>query len=181
MIIKDSEAVARLNSPLNLINRLRSGNGNGNKKNSAMSLFGIGRKKEEDKEIKEISFNPFQTKEQLSSSVPAAKEIPQQASSETNLDNILENHESQIKLGLAHDKSLELLTRSVDILSAKLDDVKADKLPAVVTAASKVVESIRRERNEASKNSKDREVHYHFYTPEQRKITDYEIIDVNPA
>ena len=48
----------------------------------------------------------------------------------------------------------------------------------MISAASKTVESIRRERNENAKQGKDREVHYHFYTPEQKKVSDYEVIDV---
>lgn len=203
MIIKDEEALKRLNSPLNLINKLRSSSGNNgnNGRKSAMSLFGIGRKK-----LEEVmpsvsvqvgttektggphpvnntqSFNPFQAASvQLAISsiaipIAAAAEKPQQASS---LSNILENHESQIKLGLAHDNALELMNNSIKKLSEKLDEVKADKLPSVISAASKTVESIRRERNEAAKNEKDREVHYHFYTPSQHKIEDYgEVIEV---
>jgi hypothetical protein len=177
MIINDSEAAKRLASPMNLINKLKTTSN----RSSAMSLFGIGRqaspdkKKEEIKEIK-VTFNPFQTKEPLSSLVPTSQ--PLQVSPSEKLDNILEDHESQIKLGLAHDHALNLLNRSVDMLSSKLDDIKADRLPQVISAASKTVESIRRERNEASKNNKDREVHFHFYTPQQKKISEYEVIDV---
>jgi hypothetical protein len=118
-------------------------------------------------------FNPFHS--------PTKTELPQAKTIDTQtplLDELVENSESQIKLGLAHDHALDLLQRSVDILSAKLDDVKADKLPSVISAASKVVESIRKERLEVSKSGKDREVHYHFYTPEQRKMDSYEIIEV---
>jgi hypothetical protein len=190
MIIDDKAADARLNSPMNLMNKLKSlSNGNGNKRHSAMSLFGIGKDKEIDK-ILQPSFNPFENKKteeiipyhnQNSTTelwkalpVPTPTNLPEL----TTLDNILENHDSQIKLGLAHDKALDLLTRSVDALSTKLDDVRADKLPAVISAASKTVESIRRERSEQTKNNKDKEVHYHFYTPEQKKISDYSIIEI---
>ncbi len=118
-------------------------------------------------------FNPFPP------AMPVVEpKIESMEAPKVTLDHLLENHESQIKLGLAHDKALDLLNRSVDALSAKLDDVKADKLPSVISAASKTVESIRKERNEASKSGKDREVHYHFYTPEQKSVSQYEIIDV---
>lgn len=187
MIVNDNDAKARLASPGNLINRLHSAD-NKSSKNSAMSLFGIGRKKEvtsdnglsvssaiasiseerKDTEIK-ISFNPFQP--QAPSAIITPSESPA-------LDEILEDHEAKIKLGLAHDRSIDLLNRSVEMLSAKLDDIKADKLPAVIAAASKTIDNIRRERNEQTKNGKDKEVHYHFYTPQQNKITDYEVIDV---
>ncbi|MBI3334559.1 hypothetical protein HYZ97_03670 [Candidatus Pacearchaeota archaeon] len=158
-----------------------------------MSLFGIGKDKKIEKieEVKEelrVSFNPFINKDTNNTSntpitlpqtkiiLPLAPPVLQIPSS-PQIDDILNGSESQIKLSLAHDNALELLNRSVDILSEKLDDVRADRLPSVISAASKVVESIRKERNEVVKNS-DREVHYHFYTPQQRKVEDYEVIDV---
>jgi len=135
------------------------------------------------------SFNPFENKKPVTlakENIPA--DIP--ASTPTNisdeertgaptLDHIIDNHDTQIKLGLAHDTALNLLNSSVSLLATKLDDVKADKLPSVIASASKVVESIRKERSEASKNAKDREVHYHFYTPQQKRVADYEVIDVS--
>lgn len=178
MLINDKDATSRLESPLNLINRLK----NISSRKSAMSLFGVGRSAEKVEKIEEvkITFNPFENKklEIIPQVLPQVFPLQQTT---TKLDDILENNDSQIKLGLAHDKALDLLNRSVEALSAKLDDVRADKLSAVISAASKTVESIRKERSEASKNNKDREVHYHFYTPEQKKISDYEIIDVGAA
>lgn len=157
MIVNESSAVARLNSPMNLMNKLKSISKTS--RSEAMSLF--------------IPSAASRVKETMISRVEEETEPKP-----IKLDNILDNSESQIKLGLAHDRALELLNNSVSMLAAKLEDVKADKLPAVISAASKTVESIRKERAESSKNNKDREVHYHFYTPEQRKITDFEIIDV---
>ena len=182
MIVNNNDAVARLASPMNLINRLRRANGNKSERSSAMSLFcGNGDKKPA--EIQTIGLvNPFlsvRVKEsvKIEALQTSPKTSPEILQSET-LDNILENHESQIKLGLAHDEALKLLNNSIALLSTKLDDVKADRLPSVISAASKTVESIRRERNEVSKNGKDKEVHYHFYTPQQKTLSDYEIIDV---
>jgi len=176
MIVNENEAVKRLNSPSNLINRLRATS----TRTNAMSLFGIGKKnvdiKTEDKMIEAVSasFNPFPP--QTSSQIPAV--IPPIENPSPVLGDILDNHDSQIKLGLAHDSALKLLNNSIELLSTKLDDVKADKLPAVISAASKTVESIRRERNEAAKMGKDKEVHYHFYTPQQKTVAEYQIIDV---
>jgi hypothetical protein len=197
MLVNDKDAVARLASPMNLMNRLSSAK---NSRNSAMSLFGIGcyaepgRKNtatlatQKPAEEVKITFNPFQALPTKQSPVEQSKALqpltasvfPQisTVSTEPLLSDILENHDSQIKLGLAHDKALELLNRSVDLLATKLDDVKADKLPSVISAASKTVESIRRERSEAFKNGKDKEVHYHFYTPIQKTIQQFEVIDV---
>jgi len=94
------------------------------------------------------------------------------------IDDLLENSDNKIKLASAHNNALDLLNDAVAQLKTKLDDVGASRLPSVITAASKVVESIRKERVEIMKTGKDKEVHYHFYTPETRKIEQYEVIDV---
>jgi hypothetical protein len=173
MIVNEIDAVKRLNSPMNLMNRLKDVK---TARGSAMSLFGIGKRtvdivSETSKtEPAKANFNPFP------SQVPAV--IPASENPSPVLSDILDNHDSQIKLGLAHDTALQLLSDSIGMLASKLDDVKADKLPAVISAASKTVESIRRERNEAAKIGKDKEVHYHFYTPQQKTVADYQIIDV---
>ena len=184
MIVNDNDAVARLNSPLNLINRLKTISSSSPRKD-AMSLFGINRRRDSSREdtLPTASipkkpaqfFNPFQE----SAKSQASHQNNESQSEIPVLDEILENHESQIKLGLAHDSALKLLNASIDALATKLDDVKADKLSSVISAASKTVESIRRERVESAKNGKDREVHYHFYTPIQKKIDQYEVIDVS--
>jgi len=170
MLLTNKEAESRLNSPLNLMNKLRS---KSDSRTNAMSLF-IPPKKMEEK-IK--TFNPFEDVK-ITESITAAPASEQNNPPAETISNLIENHESQVQLGLAHDTALKLLNNSVTMLADKLDDIKADKLPGVVTAASRVVESIRRERSEASKNTKDKEVHYHFYTPQQRQISEYEVIDV---
>lgn len=188
MIISDDAAVARLSSPMNLMNKLRSAT---SPKTSAMNLFGIGgdRKveikqieKSEDKTVEQevtISFNPFAKTQTPSSDNPPAI-IPPTSQQEPNIDNLLNNSDTQIKLSIAHDRALSVMTDSLEALAAKLDDVKADKLPGVISATSKVVESIRRERNEAAKSGANRDVHYHFYTPIQKKVEDYgQVIEVS--
>lgn len=218
MIISDKEAAARLNSPLNLINKMREATGNNsNGKKSAMELFGVKRnsgnnqnggsngaetksqasngseektegKAEEEREHLR-SFNPFDKEAlDITPTVPHASSdlIPHahtasipQVIPQPSVEELIKNSEDQIKLGLAHDNALSLLNKSVEALSAKLDDVKADRLPSVIAAANKVVESIRGERREATKNENtEKEVHYHFYTPIQRKIEEFEVIEV---
>jgi len=164
MIINNDEASKRLNSPLNLINKLRETKANAKAK-AAMAIF-----------------IPQNRKEVTAESIPIGSRVnagvQHPAENTETLDSILENSEAQISLGLAHDSALKLLNSSITRLSNNIDEVKAEKLPQAILAASKVVESIRRERNEALKNNKDREVHYHFYTPEQKTLTDYEVIEV---
>lgn len=104
--------------------------------------------------------------------------IPETQTNEVSLDDILEDSETNIKLAHAHNNAVALLHDSINALSLKLDNVKADKLPSVIAAASKTIESIRKERNENAKTNKGKDVHYHFYTPVQKKLTDYEVIEV---
>lgn len=168
MLINNKSAEERLNSPMNLINHLKDSS---SPRKNAMSLFiRPASPKKEEAEIKSIpltipSFNPFENKISTADAPPV-------------IENLIPNSEEQVKLGLAHDNALKLLNDSVALLAAKLDDVKVDKLPAVIAASSKVVESIRRDRNESAKNGTNKEVHYHFYTPTQKTIADYKVIDV---
>lgn len=187
MIISSKDAAARLNSPNNLFNRLRRSNG---QSGGAMNIFtGNGHKKADSPPATTPTitppavpapaiiepakqFNPFEKK--------AASLVVQQVTptEEPSLDNLLEDSQANIKLALAHNSAVDLLANSISMLSTKLDGVRADKLPSVIAAASKTIESIRHERSEASKNSKGRDVHYHFYTPVQKKMEDYEVIEV---
>lgn len=194
LLVNDEKVEERLSNPNNLMNKLREISHD--KKNSPMSLFGIGVRsitkptlvQKEVSEIKEpekpqevtISFNPFAHKE-------AAAVVPSKPNTVLPKDNpsinptteqLMPESDAQIKLGIAHDQALSLLTDSVAELKLRLAEVKADKLPAVISSASKVVESIRRERIELNKKNNGNEVHFHFYTPEQKKLEEYETIDV---
>lgn len=180
MLISNEDALKRLHSPGNLINKL-----NGSSRKNAMSLFVRPSEevKKEEKEVKTLSFNPFEKEEKIvinpTAIIPQVKAAPEKSSSENPaVEDLIDNHDNQIKLSLAHDSALKVLTDSVAMLATKLDDIKPDKLPSVITATSKVVESIRRERNEAAKSGKDKEVHFHFYTPQQKMLSDFEVIDV---
>src|SRR5574340_364469 len=188
MLINDKDAQRRLNSPINLINKLRNGS---DKRNDAMKLFGVHRQaKPEAEKLPEkvtVEFNPFAARVESQTSlpsqlntqlVPASTPASIPATETLKVDSIFKKPDAEIKLGLAHDNAMELLNMAVTAPAAKLDGVSADKLPAVISAAAKTVEGIRKERNEAAKNGKDREVHFHFYTPVQRKVSDYEIVDV---
>lgn len=181
MIVSSKDADARLNSPLNLANRLKDSSLSSSR-NRAMSLFVPSSSKIEEKTEIRPNFNPFKPKidilEKLDEEHKEIEAIKTATPINPTLDNLIENPESVIKLGLAHDKALSLLTSSLDALSDRITEVKADKLASVVTAAAKTVEGIRKERNEAAKAGVGRDVHYHFYTPTQNNLDSYEIIDV---
>lgn len=97
MLINDKQAEGRLNSPLNLINRLKETSS----RKSAMSLFIPPSLRAE---VIKPNFNPFEN----NSPTPQNSSLPSISSNlpETTLDNILENSDSQIRLGLAHDNAL---------------------------------------------------------------------------
>src|SRR5579859_3793461 len=127
MIINDKEAAKRLDSSNNLINRLKSKS----VRASAMDLFGLNRKNVEVKkidqpeaakqelivkvqEIVKSTFNPFDK-------TPEPSPPPQ-------VEDLINNSETAIKLSLAHDTALELLTNSVSMLKNKLEDRKSTRL-----------------------------------------------------
>lgn len=177
MLVNDNDALKRLNSPLNLINKMR---GTSEKRGAAMSLFGINKINNQRSETKSTpeptSFNPFPKSTTSVALVPVTEDKPQEQSN-PSIDDLVSTADKDIKLTQAHDKALETLISAVDQMKLKLDDIKPDKLPSVISATSKVVESIRKERNEAAKG-KTQDVHFHFYTPEQKRVDDYEVIDV---
>jgi hypothetical protein len=184
MLLDDKAVIARLNSPLNLINKIASGD-LGFKRKGAMQLF-TGPDKSD-----KPTFNPFKKNPSSSSSLvqpvaskdtEASKDMEHaEASNESDsirLEDVIENADSQIQLAHAHDSALKLINNSIRELSTKLPDIKADRLPAVMLAAGKIVESIRKERAEVLKRGINNDVHFHFYTPQQKELSEYEIIDV---
>lgn len=186
MIISDKDASARLNSPLNLINRMRSSSP---RNGSAMKIFTGNSSKPP--AVQQSVHVPVEVPAVIPETVQAestpkewvnpfktAEEIPPSSSEEPTLDDLLEDSAMNIKLATAHNNAVTLLHSSIEMLATKLDNVKADKLPAVIAAASKTIESIRKERNENAKSNKGKDVHYHFYTPIQKKLSDYEVIEV---
>ena len=167
MLIRNDDMEKRLNNPLNLINQIKNGALKSEKRNSAMSLFIR-------PEVKSEKLNPFNKQTFPNTVIPS--EIIQPA--EISTDNLITEGDAKIKLALAHDKALDVMTRAIDAAGSKLDDVRADRLPGVIVAMSKVVGSIRQERIERDKNNKGNEVHFHFFTPPQRQLSEYEVIEV---
>ena len=192
MILNESEALARLESPHNLMNRLRSASSS---RGRAMGLFGVGNNKDNiNSNIRDNKtdsaarplvqanpsiINPFQVVDP--SSQVESVELTRTISSlqqETSVENLIENAEDQVKLTLAHNNALKVLNNAVEMLATKLDDIKPEKLPAVIGAASKVVESIRKERLDMAKTKDQMKVKINFYTPTPKKMEDYNVIEV---
>lgn len=172
MLIKEEESDKRLNNPLNLINRLKSGMSPIAKKgNNAMSLF------------KPQGVDPSLISPSLVTPIyPPITPLVIDSTEDkpVSSDDLLDDADSKIKLALAHDDALGLLTASIASLKGKVEanEVKASSLPAIIGSASKVVSEIRRERLEREKTNKGQDVHLHFYCPTQRKVDDYQVIDV---
>jgi hypothetical protein len=197
MIISTDSADKRLKSSNNLMNRL-SELRSVKKSSHAMDIFTNKSNKavptassiQASQESPEANVEPFARQQDAKSFAPF--EEPTTKKNPTveglalavreqipRLEDLVSNSTEQVKLGLAHDTALRILQESMEHLHTRLQDVKADKLTQVISVTSKVVEGIRRERIEVKKNQGvDKEVHYHFYTPEQKKIEDYEVIDV---
>lgn len=192
MLINDEEMNKRLNNPLNLLNRMKSGLSSN--KQAAMNLFVPSSEKKEKKEEStpasvvvqtekdrvEVAFvNPF-PKVQETHLVPSSKVTTPLPVDSPSSDEILDDGDAKIKLALAHDSALDLLTDSISSLKKRVNDgeIKASSLPSVIKSASSVISDIRKERLEREKGNRDIEVHHHFYCPEQKKITEYEVIDV---
>lgn len=142
------------------MNRLREGINV--KKREGLAIF-----TNKEKERVEVSFNE-----------PKAKEIiplPEFSSEGIN------DSDTKIKLALAHDNALDLLTKSINYLRTRLDsnDVKVSAVPGIMISSNKVISDIRKERLEREKARTGENIHYHFYCPNQRKIDEYEVIDVS--
>lgn len=152
MLIPENEAIKRLTSPDNLLNRLREISS----KPAMIPSLPLNQQREP---VKVVVTEP------LNGIAPT-------------IDDLVHDADEQIHLSTAHDNAIRVLNGAIRELAIRIPEVKADKLPAVITATSKVVESIRKERNELQKNRKDQSIHFHFYTPQQKALTDYEVIDV---
>jgi len=177
MLIDEKEVEKRLNNPLNLLNRMREGLTS--PKKDAMSLFVPNGSRE--KERVEVSFSREIPKEipNLPQVVPSKVTSPLPSdSSFSSLD--VNDADAKIKLALAHDSALDLLTGSISYLKKKVDkeEIKVSSIPSIISSASRVITDIRKERLERDKNKGNENIHYHFYCPTQRKIGDYEVIDV---
>lgn len=164
MLVNDNEALERINSPFNLLNRIKQVSG----KPKGLDIFRKNREGNEEQQ---------KDSTQKDSAVRDASE----ANGAISIDSLIDKPEDQIKLANAHNKALTIMNKAIDELDTRITEVKADKLPAIITAAQKVVESIRKERNESKRNREGNGVNFHFYIPEQRKISDYEVIEVNSS
>ena len=171
----------------------RNSNQNNNNQNSSSAenkpvstfAFSFNKPRQEPEETQKES---HQTDSNMADSASTAIATLEKTSeiSETNkilsdkpplLDDILQNADSQIKLGSVHNQALEVLESAIREIKIRIPEMKADKLPSIITATSKVITDIRRERNESNKNGRQA-VNIILYAPEQKSLSDYEVIEV---
>jgi flagellar biosynthesis chaperone FliJ len=159
---------------MNLFNQLQN-RGGSSSSSKAMELFGV----------KRFAFTP-QTKLEasLKSSEISTHKIDDSNNevnkivSEANSNNevIIENIEHRLKIELAHSAALDTLVTSVQRLQQQIPTLdNPTKLADVAAKMSKIVEFL----GDRKETTKEEQVHYHFYMPEQNKIEQYEVIEVS--
>jgi hypothetical protein len=167
MLVNNQEVEKRLSSPLNLLNRLRGGD-RSPERAKAMSLFGVGSKKVVEVEA---DFNPFK------SSKGEIEEVSEDNSpNPPTVDDLMGAADNKIKLEMVHNSALSVMSAAVSrigILVPTLD--KPEKLADIASKMSKIVGDIK-DKNKT--RGEDKQVHLHFYTPNQKAITDYEVVEV---
>lgn len=169
MLVNDNEALERINSKDNLLNRLKSVTTNNAAAKKGLDIF-TNRNSND-------NFKPKRDDKDYSAA--NAGELPAtNAPLVPSIDHLIDKPENQIKLAAAHNAALDVMNQAMSHLSEKMDDIRAANLPSVITAASKVVESIRKERAANQANRGNNSVNFHFYTPEQRRMSDYQVIEV---
>lgn len=122
------------------------------------------------------SFSPVdKTQDMQPESVQAEEVLP---ADEIKTEDLIDNADAKIALANAHNEALGVLNKAIKRMGQTIEDIDPEKLPSAVNSVTKVVESIRRERLEAGKAKSGKDVHLHFYTPVQKALTDYEIVEV---
>lgn len=147
MILSDTEITTRLESPLNLLNRLRS------------LTHGSG------KQI--LPFSP-PSRNSNSNIIPS---LP------PTVDDIMEDAQGKIKLSLAHDQALSILSQSMAQLQERLPEVeKAEKLAAIAGDMNRIVNNINDARR--SRNGIDNRVQIVVYAPQIVAEHEFDVIEV---
>jgi hypothetical protein len=176
MLINEKEAARRLNSPDNLMNRLRSLSTTNRTASTtkAMGLFGIGNK---EGLVPTSSILPQSNQSNQSDSEGPQQPVMSQSSS-PSLDDLVKNADSKLKIELAHTAALDTLVSTVNRLKDTVPSLESPvKLSQIAMNMSRIMTSLTEKKED--KAEEDKQVHYHFYMPEQNKMDDYKVIDVN--
>lgn len=139
MLLTDDEIQDRLESPLNLMNRLKEISG---KKEKVSYL-----PEKEKKPVKEDD-DDFNNQ----SLAPVSDSLPFQPPS---IEELIDNFENRIRAGQIVNSALEVMQTTVDQLRVRVldDDVKPEKLSRIAGDMSKVIDSFRGEKKGSNPGS----------------------------
>jgi len=105
MILSDAEVITRLNSPLNLINRL-------NRSSTGMEIFRPSSNITNDESVSPAAISSF---------------MNGMLGTDSDLDEVIPDNAAKIKLGLVKAKALEVLHDSLETLHGRLTEVNKAK------------------------------------------------------
>lgn len=92
---------------------------------------------------------------------------------------VLDDLEVKIKRETIQSAALDVLSKSVQALGQKItagEVAKPKDLADIARKMSGIVTDIKK--GEEPKDKDNKTVHLHFYTPERKKLSDFEVIDV---
>lgn len=157
MILTEDEVNTRLESPLNLVNRL---NRLTKTKSNAMDIF-TNKMPVIDGIIGEMEI--------VNDESPAARDLND---NETQVEDLVENAAEKIKLGVVRQRALDVLHDSLGELGARVKDGRVEKARDLATIAEKMDHIINKESN--GKNQFNQQVI--VYKPIVNEVSKYETI-----
>jgi hypothetical protein len=178
MILEQSEADDRLNSADNLVNRLRNSRIQPSADRNSQPVWG-------EKNRSSISDTPFGIKREPSRAESMSIfGVEKQSSSVHNPvlppspEELIQDLESKLKLGLAHDAAVEVMYDSVEMLRKNLvnmDPSHPERLAKVAFEMGRIVSTI----DEVRSGSKHMNAPTIIYKPVMLNETHYEVVNVH--
>lgn len=179
MLINEDDFQRRINNPMNLLNK------KGDRKHGALSIFIKPSEVVEEKKftpafplLKEDKVETEAVNKESLENIQEAMAVVERKEREIRTDDILKDADANIRLAAVHSKALDIMHTAMHQLEEKMPEMKADKIPMIVSTLGKVITDIRKEQAERNKNQANENVHFHFYCPEPKKLDQYEVIEV---
>lgn len=141
MLLSDSEVTTRLESPENLINRLKQ------------KMRAVG--------IQSAVLPPH---ERTKASVVTAP---------PSIDELVDNIDGKLALTSLQDKAVEIMRKSMDELSVRLNEVtRPEKLANIAADMGRLVQNVREQRNQTNN------IQVMVYAPQLRTEESFDVIDL---
>lgn len=158
MILSDNEVTTRLESPLNLINRIQKLSSHSS--SNAMSVFGIHQNSDENSAV----VSPRISDDSI-------KAILDSINENDNLDEVMPDNSDKIRLGIVKSKALEVMHNSLEMLGANLSQVsKVERLSTIARDMKSIIED--------DDKAKAGNTNIVVYKPITNEITKYDTIVV---